>query len=100
MKKFVVIFFFILFVLAKLSIHFDKKHYNLSNDPIDVVIPCTNKDKKTLDLCIDGIRKYGKNIRRVIVVSSKPLTDKAEFFDEKLYPFFKRRYCQCDVSYN
>ena len=40
-------------------------------------------------MCIDGIRKNGKNIRRIIVVSSKQYTDKAEWFDERLYPFTK-----------
>jgi len=65
------------------------KTYSFSNDPIDVVIPCREKDLVTLLDCIDGIRKYGENIRRVIVVSDKPLTDKAEWFDEKKFPFSK-----------
>ena len=58
-----------------------------AKEPVDVVIPCCQKDAKVLDLCIEGIRKQGRNIRRVIVVSKTPLTDKAEWFDEKLYPF-------------
>ena len=56
---------------------------------IDVVIPACEKDARTLDYVIDGIRENGKGIRRIIVVSDKPLTDKAEWFDEKLYPFSK-----------
>lgn len=67
----------------------EKTIYHLTNDPIDVVIPCTEKDLPTLELCIQAVRKYGKNINRVIVVSDKRYTDSAEWFDEKLYPFSK-----------
>lgn len=56
---------------------------------IDVVIPSIHKDKITLDLCIEGIKNNCKDVRRVIVVSSTRLTDKAEWFDEKDYPFSK-----------
>ncbi len=66
-----------------------KVRYEFSAEPIDVVIPCAPKDAKMLPLCINGIRTYGKNIRRVIVVSSRPLTDQAEWFDEAKYPFSK-----------
>lgn len=64
-----------------------KTHYRLSTEPIDVVIPCCPKDLLTLEECIRSIRKYGKDIRRVIVVSKSRLTDSAEWFDENLYPF-------------
>jgi hypothetical protein len=48
------------------------KHiYTLSPQPIDVVIPSTHKDLPTLDLCIQGIRIYGENIGRIIVVSAE-----------------------------
>lgn len=53
------------------------------------MIPCCKKDLYTLDLCIEGIRKNGRNIRRIIVVSKEPLSKKAEWFDEKLFPFSK-----------
>src|SRR5262245_56971712 len=56
---------------------------------IDVVIPCVEKDLETLDLCIAGIKKFGMDIGRVIIVSDKKLTDQAEWFDEKLFPFDK-----------
>lgn len=56
---------------------------------IDVVIPVCQKDIRTLDYVIDGIKKYGIDVRRVIVVSDKKYTDKAEWFDENLYPFSK-----------
>lgn len=67
-----------------------KRTFSLSVEPIDVVIPCAEKDKVTLDLCIEGIRKNGQNIRRIIVVSKEALTEKAEWFDEAKYPFSKR----------
>lgn len=56
---------------------------------IDVVIPCHEKDARTLDLVVDGIRHNGQGVRRVIVVSAKRLTQKAEWFDEALFPFSK-----------
>ena len=65
----------------------EKVRYQLGMDPIDVVILCTDKDLPTLDLCIEGIRKNGQDVRRVIVVSPRRLTDNAELFDEKNYPF-------------
>lgn len=61
--------------------------YPFANDPIDVVIPSVEKDLLTLHHCIRGIRENGQNIRRIIVVSKKKLTDEAEWFDEGLYPF-------------
>ncbi len=54
---------------------------------IDAVIPAHVKDVATLDHCIAGIRKNIKNIRRIIVVSKEKYTKRAEWFDEKLYPF-------------
>ena len=63
--------------------------YPLNLEPIDVVIPCCDKDLETLELCIQGIRQYGENIRRIIVVSKERYTGLAEWFDESLYPFSK-----------
>lgn len=65
------------------------KVYPLTNDPIDVVLVTHPKDKETLDMCIDGIRTWGENIGRVIVVSSEPLSENAEWFNEAGYPFSK-----------
>ncbi len=59
----------------------------LATEPIDVVIPCAKKDLPVLRQCIQSIKKYGKGVRRLIVVSATPLTDEAEWFDEKRYPF-------------
>lgn len=67
-----------------------KGTYKFSKDPIDVVIPCVAKDKRTLDLCINGIKKNGSNIRRIIVVSPEKLTTKAEWFNEAKFPFSKQ----------
>ncbi len=58
-------------------------------DPIDIVIPCHEKDTRTLELVIDGLKKNAHNIRRIIVVSSKELTHNAEWFDERHFPFTK-----------
>lgn len=68
---------------------FEKVHYNLSTEPIDVVIPCVAKDLPTLELCISGIRTYGENIRRIIIISPERLSENAEWYDEKKFPFSK-----------
>lgn len=54
---------------------------------IDVVIPSHWKDADTLDLCIDGIRNNVKDVGRIIVVSKDKMTDNAEFYDERDFPF-------------
>ncbi len=63
--------------------------YAAAFEPIDVVIPCTDKDIETLPYCIEAALKNVQNIRRVIIVSSTNLTDRAEWFDEALFPFSK-----------
>jgi len=60
---------------------------NSSNQIIDVVIPAHEKDVDILDHSIKSIRKNIPNVRRIIVVSKKQFTQKAEFFDESKYPF-------------
>lgn len=67
----------------------EKITYSFINEPIDVIIPTAAKDSATLDLCIEGIRKNCKNVRRIIVVSPKKITSNAEWFDEANYPFSK-----------
>jgi hypothetical protein len=67
-----------------------KTHYPLRNDPIDVVFVTHPKDKETLEYAIDGILENCKEVRRVIVVSPEKLTNKAEWFDEKKFPFNKK----------
>lgn len=66
-----------------------KTTYPFPQDPIDVVIVSHPKDKDTLDLVIEGIKTNCSEVRRVIVVSSEPLTPKAEWFNEANYPFTK-----------
>lgn len=78
----------------------DMTQFGLENAPIDVVIPCAKKDVETLDFCIDGIKRNGKNIRRVIVVSSRPFSYNAEWFDEALFPFSKLDVMTCIFSNN
>jgi hypothetical protein len=82
-------FFIIFFLASQILLAHEKIQYLLKNEPIDVIIPCTDKDLSTLELCIEGIKKNGYGIRRVIVVSSQPLTSSAEWFDEQNYPFNK-----------
>lgn len=75
-------------ILALSAAHLGQAEvFSFSNDPIDVVIPSVEKDLLTLQLCIAGIRKNGANVRRIIVVSKNKLTDQAEWFNEKMYPF-------------
>lgn len=57
------------------------------NPIIDVIIPAHKKDLGTLNHCIEGIRKNIANVRRIIVISKEKYTEKAEWFDESLYPF-------------
>lgn len=66
-----------------------QKEFNFSNDPIDVVIPSTEKDKDTLEFCIDGIKKNCAEVRRIIIISKKHLTDKAEWYPESSFPITK-----------
>ncbi len=67
-----------------------KTHYSFSSDAIDVVIPCHPKDEKTLDKCIEGIRKNGKHIRNIFVISERKMTDKAIWITESFFPFQKQ----------
>ncbi len=60
-------------------------------EPIDVIIPCAPKDIRSLELCIEGIKTYGINVNRVIVISSEPLSNLAEWFDEAQFPFCKEQ---------
>ena len=64
----------------------EKITYNFSLDPIDIVIPCHKKDLATLEMAIEGIKKNIKH-RRLIIVSSEPLTHNAESFNEAQFPF-------------
>jgi len=66
------------------------KQIHFVDECIDVVIACHEKDKETLDYCIEGIRENCNSIRRVIVISSKRLTDKAEWLSENAFPFNKK----------
>ena len=54
---------------------------------IDVVIPAHEKDVDTLDLCIEKIRQNVMNVNRVLVLSNKKLTEKAEWYPESELSF-------------
>jgi len=81
------LFLIVVFCIGISSLVAEMTFFSFSDQPIDVVIPSVEKDLLTLDLCIEGIRKNGANIRRIIVVSKRQLTDKAEWFNEVNYPF-------------
>lgn len=63
--------------------------YPFVDELIDVVIPSAPKDLEILEACIEGIKTNGRKLGRVIVVSNTLLTDSAEWFDERLFPFTK-----------
>ena len=71
-----------------------KVHYALTAEPLDVVIPCSPKDLETLELCIQSVRRYAENIRRIIVISKDRLTNSAEWFPESQFPFSKEMIAQ------
>lgn len=79
--------FLIVLFLIRGSLEGGEIAFSFSNDPIDVIIPCVEKDLPILAHCIHGIRKNGCNIGRIIVVSKKRFTHKAEWFNEADYPF-------------
>lgn len=87
-KRFLFIFVFLCMGMNLYGGTEKQKDYAFADDPIDVVIVSHPKDKGSLDFCIKGIRENCE-VRRVIVVSSEKLTDKAEWFNEKDYPFSK-----------
>ena len=65
----------------------EKCKFLFTNEPLDVVIPCVEKDLPILEHCIKGIKKNGINIRRIIVVSKHRLTNSAEWFPESNFEF-------------
>ncbi len=67
--------------------HIHPRPYEFFDDPIDVIIPCVEKDKEVLAPCIKSIREHHPDIRRIIVISKEKLTDTAEWFPEDRYPF-------------
>lgn len=88
-RLFFILFFLCFHFFAQATSNTKKVKYSLRDDPIDVVFVSHPKDQRTLDYCIDGILENCGKVRRVIVVSDTKLTDKAEWFDEKDFPFSK-----------
>lgn len=72
---------------ALFSTELETKHFDFTDEFIDVVIPCVEKDLPILELCIEGIKTRSDKIRRVIVVSKNKLTENAEWFCEEDFPF-------------
>lgn len=77
-----------------------KTNYDFPNDPIDVVMIASPKDQATLDLCIQGIKDNCSRIGRIIVISSTPLTDKAEWYDVGRFLFDKQAFAMELSSYD
>lgn len=75
------------FLLFSRSLH--AHIYDFSDELIDVIIPCHAKDVDMLEHCLEGIKLYGQNLRRIIVISDQKLTDNAEYFSETDFPFSK-----------
>lgn len=82
---------FILFFNAKAVL--ERTVYQFNKEPLDVVIVAHEKDAATLPLVIDGVRNNIKH-RNIIVISQKPLTSKALWFDEAQFPFTKEMIAQ------
>ena len=79
--------FLCILILICSTAYAKQRHYPLTRDIIDVVIPCSQKDLYTLKMCIDGIRNNGTDIGRIIVISQKRLSKKAEWYSEASFPF-------------
>ena len=78
-------------IFLSCAIHaIEKVNYQVHDGPHRCRHPLRSKDQVTLNLCIDGIRKQCQQVRRIIVVSQKRLTENAEWFDESLFPFQQR----------
>lgn len=96
MKNFIQTFLLIFVFSASVVNGFSTSStYAFYNEPIDVVIPSTDKDIDTLNMCIEGIRKNCAQVRRIIVVSAKHLSNKAEWINEASFPFKK-----ADISWH
>lgn len=63
----------------------EKKTFNFVDEPIDVVIPAVNRGRS--EYCIASIKRFGKSIRNVYVISPEQVTDKAIWIDESIFPF-------------
>lgn len=79
-------FFFSNIVEAQFGV---KVEFELTPEPLDVIIPTATKDIDTLELAIEGIRQNCPEVRRIMVISENRLTDEAEWIDEAIYPFSK-----------
>lgn len=78
-----------LFFISTIPFYIAAEEYQFTFEPIDVVIPVHQKDTVTIDMAIEGVRKNVQNLGRIITISDKPYSSKAEWFDEKNFPFTK-----------
>ncbi|MEX0940419.1 MAG: DUF6492 family protein [Candidatus Babeliales bacterium] len=82
-------FFYLYLILFGFIVNTNTTAYFFSKGPIDVVIPVHEKDLPTLNMVIEGARNNIEGVRRIITVSSKKFTEKAEWFNETDFPFNK-----------
>ncbi len=54
---------------------------------LDIVIPVHKKDAGALNIVIDKLQNYITDAEEIYVISKEPLTDRAHWIDEKLFPF-------------
>ena len=54
---------------------------------LDVVMPVHEKDASFLDIVIDEIEKNIQDLGRIIIISNQRFSDRAEWIDEKDFPF-------------
>jgi len=54
---------------------------------LDIVIPVHKKDAGTIGVVIDKLKKYVTDAEEFYVISKEPVTDKAHWIDEALFPF-------------
>ena len=88
MQYFIMVFLSV-FSLLDIPLSAATRQYQFSNEPLDVVIPSTDKDLDTLELSHCRYQSQLFSDQAIIVVSSRPLTDQAEWFNEASFPFSK-----------
>jgi len=53
---------------------------------IDIVIPVHEKDKNIALLCVDHIRRFCKDVKKIYIISKKKYIPDTEWIDEGLFP--------------
>lgn len=77
-----------------------KTTYRFPKEPIDVIILSNNHEKEKLEQCIQGVKNHCGEVQRMIVVSPQAITDQAEWYDQKKFPFNLDRVKVETLSFN